>query len=142
MSMEGSRNAAALVRVSWQMNTAGRRTGRECGRAHAAAHRPRRVPRLRRPPGRPPFGAAPPRCGRPRRLAAKTLTALERLLDADDLIIVNLGVEKVIRLTKQGFMPTPEDDEADAPPANLARAQRALPAASVKDEIAQLRGEA
>lgn len=83
-----------------------------------------------------------PRCGRPRRLAAKTLTALERLLDADDLIIVNLGVEKVIRLTKQGFMPTPEDDEADAPPANLARAQRALPAASVKDEIAQLRGEA
>jgi hypothetical protein len=42
-----------------------------------------------------------------RHLAVKTLTALERLLDADGLIIVNLGVEKVIRLTKQGSCPPP-----------------------------------
>jgi hypothetical protein len=74
--------------------------------------------------------------GRQRRLAAKTLTA------ADDLIIVNLGVEKVIRLTTQGFMPNPEDDEGDALPVGPSRVPRALPAASVTDEMARLRGGA
>jgi hypothetical protein len=78
--------------------------------------------------------------GRQRRLAVKTLAALERLLDADDLIIVNLGVDKVIRLTKQGFMPTSEDDDNDALPVNSTRAPGALPAGSVKDDMARLRG--
>jgi hypothetical protein len=80
--------------------------------------------------------------GRQRRLAMKTLTALERLLDAADLILVTLGVEKVIRLTTQGFMPNSDGEDAEALPAGSARAPRALPPASVKDEMAQLRGEA
>jgi hypothetical protein len=76
-----------------------------------------------------------------RRLAFKTLTALERLLGADDPIIANLGIEKVIRLSKQGFMPDPgEDDEVlPAPAGATPRAPRALPAGSIKDEMAKFR---
>jgi hypothetical protein len=47
--------------------------------------------------------------GRQRRLAVKTLTALERLLDADDLIIVNLGVETVSGSPSRPSYATPED---------------------------------
>jgi hypothetical protein len=78
--------------------------------------------------------------GRQRRVARLTLKALERMLQADDVIIVTLGIEKVIRLTKQGFLVPFKDDEADAMPADPAKAQRAP--ASVKDKIAQLRGGA
>jgi hypothetical protein len=56
--------------------------------------------------------------GMRRQLSFKTLTALERLLAADDFILANLGIEKVIRLSTQGFMPDPaEDDTARAPAA-------------------------
>ena len=70
--------------------------------------------------------------GMRRRLAFKTLTALERLLAADDLIIVNLGIEKVIRLSTQGFMPDPaeDDDSLPGPAGPASRAPRALPGGS------------
>jgi hypothetical protein len=45
--------------------------------------------------------------GGQRCLAVKTLTAPERLLDADDLITVNLDVERGIQLITQGFMHDP-----------------------------------
>jgi hypothetical protein len=63
-------------------------------------------------------------CGCQRGLAAKTFTALERLLDTDDLIIVNRGVEKVIWITMQGFMHDP------CGPRALPTAAPALPGAS------------
>jgi hypothetical protein len=53
--------------------------------------------------------------GRQRRVARLTLKALERRLQADDLIIVTLGIEKVLRLGTLGLLPNEDDDEG-APP--------------------------
>jgi hypothetical protein len=54
--------------------------------------------------------------GRQRRVARLTLKALERLRQADDLIIVTLGIEKVLRLGKRGLLPNEDDEEGGGPP--------------------------
>ena len=71
-----------------------------------------------------------------RRLAFTTLTALARLLAADDVIIVNLGIENVIRLSTQGFMPDPaeDDDSLPGPAGASSRSPRTLPVGSLQDE--------